>query len=540
MQSVAQAIPADTYARQHQFLRISILTMAVLMVAAATSTALIITGSFLGDPAVQATAVALVTFALSFWFNETKRTQLASRIFVAATFLVVWVFTVQIQGSGYLVGNYAYLVTVVLLASFLVPPLETGLYAVGNLVGIYYLWSQTGLGGTDLILSISYQIIFSGMLVVMSTMRRNDAQALLERSSELTASNKALHDANEEKSILLEYTADAILHVAHDGRIVSANPSGRIWTQDASDWRHLPEPVRVLAEDAPAVAQLDLEDAPAKRIQLQAVPVDVPRPGARVLFISDRTAELRGLEDERLRLEQAALMESYQKEAQMQRRFLNLVSHELRTPVTTLKLQLALLLSHAGNLGKKNKPIVDRSLDRLDRLLEDILDLGYLKEGRLPLHVSIIEAVETVRAVVDVWQDVAVSKGLEFKFDLQPHMLEADPVRLRQLADNLLANASKFTNKGSIAFSLRQEENTSIMTVRDTGIGFEPEIAEKLFTPFGRPHEESLSISGAGLGLSICQGIVLSHGGTFTARSEGLGKGAEFEIRLPLSQNGSA
>ena len=524
--------------RQRSFLRVSLGVFAALLVAASAATALVISGGLsLRDPAIQATLVGLVVFAYVHHLNEAGHTAAAGRLFVAGVFATVWVFTVQIQGSGYLVGNYAYLVTVVLLASFLVSPLETAAYAGLNLVGIYVLWAAAGLSGTDLVLSLVYQVVFSGMLVLMTAMRRRDAATLRRQTVSLAAANEALRRRNAERGILLEHTGDAVMHLDPDGRLLAGNPAAARWTggHGGVAWDWLPDPVTraVRVADGRGVALvLDL-DGPVQRVGLRAIPVDEPAPGSLVLFLSDRSDEKQRLEEERRALAATVEVERLRREAQMQRGFLNMVSHELRTPLTPIKLQVSMLRDDPA-VPRGSLDVIRRNLERLERLVRDIVDLGRLQDGRMPIRPEPVGAADVVREAVASWRPVAEAKGLRMEEDLEPHTVHADAERLHQVADNLLSNAVKFTPGGRVHVSTRREGDESVLVVEDTGHGFPPEQAERLFSPFERADAERHTVSGVGLGLSICKGIVEAHGGTITARSGGDGRGARFEVRIPL------
>ncbi len=119
----------------------------------------------------------------------------------------------------------------------------------------------------------------------------------------------------------------------------------------------------------------------------------------------------------------------------------------------------------------------------------------------------------------------------------EPLYIEADLGRIRQVLSNLLDNALKFTPKGGqvqVTVAEDREAGQAVITFLDSGIGIPPELIPDLFEPFTQA-ENSLSAGGLGLGLSIVKGIVELHGGTVGAKSEGLGQGAEFQVRLPLA-----
>jgi CheY-like chemotaxis protein len=121
----------------------------------------------------------------------------------------------------------------------------------------------------------------------------------------------------------------------------------------------------------------------------------------------------------------------------------------------------------------------------------------------------------------------------------EPVLIEADPARLAQVFSNLLNNAAKFTEpRGSISLTATIEAHTVVVSVEDSGIGFAPEVASRLFKPYSQlTSSPERSRGGLGIGLSLVQGIVSLHGGTVEARSAGQGRGAEFTVRLPLGDS---
>ena len=132
-------------------------------------------------------------------------------------------------------------------------------------------------------------------------------------------------------------------------------------------------------------------------------------------------------------------------------------------------------------------------------------------------------------------------KGIKLGTEIQekPILLNADPVRITQAIGNILFNALKFTNaNGTVWMTLKTEKNNAVISVKDNGIGINPELLQHLFTPFTQAdnslHRNS-GHGGLGLGLSIVKGIVDLHEGEVSAYSDGLGKGSTFTIRLPIT-----
>jgi two-component system CheB/CheR fusion protein len=225
-------------------------------------------------------------------------------------------------------------------------------------------------------------------------------------------------------------------------------------------------------------------------------------------------------------------------------RFLNVLSHELRTPLTPV-LAAAELLASPFNLSdaevKKNGELIRRNILLEVRLLDDLLDLARVsREGMLldlqevDVHRSILEAVQNC-------ESAASKRGVTFAVSLEAgeHVVSADPSRLLQVLVNLLSNAAKFSNVGGrVTLRTLCEAPRSIsIVVSDSGLGIALQHLKDVFEPF-RPRGTQLAPESNGLGLSlaITKGLAEAHGGTLTAESEGIGRGASFTLKLPTIQ----
>ncbi|MDH4136182.1 MAG: ATP-binding protein, partial [Anaerolineae bacterium] len=235
-------------------------------------------------------------------------------------------------------------------------------------------------------------------------------------------------------------------------------------------------------------------------------------------------------------------------------KFITTVSHELRTPMTSVRGYLDLLIGGvAGELNATHKRFLSTikiNADRMINVINNMIYVSELEEAPFQLNVKptdvpeqINEAVDAVREQLEV-RDLALS--LEVAGDLPP--VSADPIRLRQVLDNLLSNAYKFTYPGGqikIAAQLHEgdemEANSStatvmLVSVADTGVGIAPEEQEKIFEPFYRAENPlEVEASGVGVGLTIARSLVQAHGGRMWVESE-LGQGSVFYFTLPLSE----
>jgi PAS domain S-box-containing protein len=220
--------------------------------------------------------------------------------------------------------------------------------------------------------------------------------------------------------------------------------------------------------------------------------------------------------------------------------FVSMVSHELKTPLTITKAGLQLVLSEAlGAVTEKQKKILDmgvNAVNRLVRLIQDLLDIAKIEAGKMELKKQKIDMKDLVQEVIDIFHPQAEAKKLELQKKILCHdaTVEADHDRIIQVLTNLVGNAFKFTDKGSIAILISREKNELECCVDDTGAGI---ASEKIPLVFGKFEQFSdshdLKQKGTGLGLSITKAIIELHGGRVWVESK-LGKGSRFFFTLPL------
>jgi PAS domain S-box-containing protein len=226
--------------------------------------------------------------------------------------------------------------------------------------------------------------------------------------------------------------------------------------------------------------------------------------------------------------------------------FLAIMSHELRTPLNailgyaTIAQQLG--LTQPGSVPEKVNHMMARIIansDRLLHLINEILDLARINAGRIEIVQDAFDLHETARAWHNDFEKRAAEKGLDFTFSLDeslPRQVIGDHERLTQIIANLLENAVKFTDRGSISLSVQREDAGRLcVRVRDTGIGISPTWHHLIFEEFRRVEMDSVrKTGGAGLGLSIVQRLVKLMGGSVSVESA-LGAGSTFTIVLPLT-----
>jgi signal transduction histidine kinase/ActR/RegA family two-component response regulator len=224
--------------------------------------------------------------------------------------------------------------------------------------------------------------------------------------------------------------------------------------------------------------------------------------------------------------------------------FIAVLSHELRNPLAAIRAGLH-VLEHGvpgSDAVAASRNIIDRQVDQLVRLVDDLLDVTRITRNKIQLQLQRLDVNELVRATIEDNRPHLERSGVRVEAGLAraPIFVDADSVRIAQVLTNLLINAMKFTPAGGTAtVSLTSEpDGNAVLRVADNGAGIDAALLPRLFQPFMQA-DRTLARSGGGLGLGLVlvKGLVELHGGTVTARSEGTGRGAEFVVRLPVARD---
>jgi PAS domain S-box-containing protein len=220
--------------------------------------------------------------------------------------------------------------------------------------------------------------------------------------------------------------------------------------------------------------------------------------------------------------------------------FLAMLSHELRNPLSPILNAVHLLRLEGGQnpIQREARDIIERQVGQLSRLIDDLLEVARFTSGKILLHPMRLDMRNVVEAAVDSARPLINRRRHVLTVDMpdEPIWRIADPTRLEQVVVNLLNNAAKYTDEGGrIWLKLRVDGPELILSVRDTGIGIDleqfPDIFD-LFTQASRSLDRSQG--GLGIGLALVQRLVEMHQGTVEVLSEGLGRGSEFNVRLPM------
>jgi signal transduction histidine kinase len=266
-------------------------------------------------------------------------------------------------------------------------------------------------------------------------------------------------------------------------------------------------------------------------------------PRARDLYLVEIATHLAGIAIERHRSDQA-LAQRAEQLAEADRRkdeFLALLAHELRNPLAPIVTALELLRTRKDDPAtvERYRAMMERQVRQLGRLVDDLLDVSRITRGKIALVKERVTAADLAARAVEAARPLLQQRGHELRVDLpgEPLEVEVDPMRLAQALSNLLNNAAKYTPRGGhVALQARREGDEVVFSVRDAGIGIEPEMLGRVFDLFVQADTAiARSQGGLGIGLTLVKRLVELHGGTVEAHSAGRGAGSELILRLPAA-----
>lgn len=217
--------------------------------------------------------------------------------------------------------------------------------------------------------------------------------------------------------------------------------------------------------------------------------------------------------------------------------FLAMLGHELRNPLSPILTALQLMKLRGSDESERERTIIERQVTHLTRLVDDLLDVSRIARGKVELKRETVEMAEIVARALEITSPLLEQRthSISVKLPRRGLSVEGDPTRLSQVVSNLIANAAKYTpSGGAITITGEAVQGEVVLRVRDTGAGIAPDILPRIFDLFVQGAQAiDRSQGGLGLGLTIVRNLVESHGGTVSARSDGVGTGAEFTVRLP-------
>jgi signal transduction histidine kinase len=329
----------------------------------------------------------------------------------------------------------------------------------------------------------------------------------------------------------------------------------------AIDYVYIPVVPEILSSKVAVLIELDRQRRALQTVNKQLAESNRALEEANYALQSEKTRELEALNDQ-LRQANEELSRSNQslenevrertraenllKEAVVKRdEFLAMLSHELRNPLSPLR-NASHMLMQAETEDPKivwSRGVIDRQLKHMIRLVDDLLDVSRIARGKIVLVSEKVSVADIVAAAVETVQPLLDQKSQQLTVEANPGLdVRGDPVRLAQIVGNLLHNAAKYTGEGgSISLVARSSGGWAEIRVRDSGIGISPEAIPHIFELFTQIPSERVNTSGGlGIGLALVRALVELHGGEIRASSEGIEKGSEFTLRLPLLESADA
>ncbi|MGI8982684.1 MAG: response regulator [Pirellulaceae bacterium] len=240
-------------------------------------------------------------------------------------------------------------------------------------------------------------------------------------------------------------------------------------------------------------------------------------------------------------LDNARLYKDIQHADQQKNEFLSMLAHELRNPLAPIRNAVSVLRMQLQDQPDAlwAQDVIDRQVTHMVRLVDDLLDVSRITRGKIRLEWKCLRADQIIQSAVETSRPVidAQSHQLSVELPSEPLFIQVDEARLSQVLSNLLNNAAKYTPAGgSIWISAKREGDQAVFRVRDTGTGIPREMLPRIFDLFTQVDQAiDRSQGGLGIGLTLVQRLVEMHGGTVHADSEGLDRGSEFTVRLPVA-----
>ena len=247
------------------------------------------------------------------------------------------------------------------------------------------------------------------------------------------------------------------------------------------------------------------------------------------------------IERARIERERAALLDAARSANRAKDQFLAMLGHELRNPLAPIATALQLMKLHGDSTFDRERTVIERQVEHLTRLVDDLLDVSRITRGKVELKRELVEISEIVGRAVEMVSPLLEQRAHDLILDVQRSGLrvDGDPARLTQVVTNLLTNACKYTASGGrIYVGAAVDGDEIVLRVQDNGIGMSAEVLPQVFDLFVQGRQAiDRARGGLGLGLSIAKTLVEGHGGTVVAHSEGTDRGSELVVRLPLARD---
>jgi PAS domain S-box-containing protein len=380
------------------------------------------------------------------------------------------------------------------------------------------------------------------------------------RAAEILARGKATEASKRQQELQTTLTSigDGVVVTDAKERVILLNPVAETltgWSNVEANGRSLHEVFRIVNESTRTPVEnpadkvvrdgrivglanhtiLIAKDGTERAISDSAAPIRGPDGDIEGIILVFRDVSEKRKAERALEASEHALREADKRKDE----FLAMLAHELRNPLAPIRNALQILrLSASAPEHAPLHAMLDRQVNHMVRLVDDLLEVSRITSGRIELRTEPMSLADVIQSAVETSKPALDAAGQRLAVQLPPEpvTLSADATRLAQVFANLLNNASKYTpSDGTIEVTARREDGQAIVAVRDTGVGIPPEMLHKVFDLFTQV-DGSLGRSkgGLGIGLTLVKRLVEMHGGTVEARSDGPGKGSEFVVRLPV------
>ncbi|MGD0004573.1 MAG: HAMP domain-containing sensor histidine kinase [Anaerolineaceae bacterium] len=230
-------------------------------------------------------------------------------------------------------------------------------------------------------------------------------------------------------------------------------------------------------------------------------------------------------------------LEAQQAQAQLQENFISTITHELRNPLGFIKGYTTTLLRSDTTWDQTTQQefleIIDHETDRLEELIENLLDSARLQSGQLKMQFQPVYADSLINTVITRSRLHYPGLVINCKINKNVPPIIGDPGRLAQMLENLISNAVKYAPNSDVVIEVHKEKEYVCISVKDHGPGIPEQYIDHLFERFYRVPNQAPNVHGSGLGLYICKQIVQAHQGFISATSL-MGQGTSFDVRLPF------
>lgn len=488
------------------------------------------------DPVTLSAHGVGVSCLLAFVWARQGRLAAASNLLVGALFVAVWTAVLGALQLPYGSAITIYLCLAPLFAGFLSTPNVAAAAGIANVGGL----AAMGLIGMVPATVAADVGILTAAVAFIGTV--NAVGRVQDRATIAQQARQVMERAGELESVI-EASAVATYVLDGQARIRFANRAAReetgVRVGDVLTGALAPALQDALASlltdsDQGRPASLEVKSQ-GRQWELAMRPMEGGR--RHLLTVADTTERLAREERRQMAFEHRLELQKLSDMNRFKSNLLRSASHELNTPLTPIRLQMELLKSPTrGPLNAaqlRSLDIIDRSARKLSGLIQDIMDVARLEEGRLDLLVSQVAMDALLEDQARLVEGLAAQGGIEVALDIpEPVWVDGDAHRLEQVVGHLLDNAVRFSDEGGrVVVSLQRVDGQVRVSVRDAGIGVPDEMRPQLFQPFAQ-FEGHRGRAGTGLGLYISKGIVEAHGGAIGYQA--LEPGSLFWFTLPL------